>query len=202
VAPVLGRRAFRLMKRSHVTALLLCLALALLLPTAPLCAADAAGASSDAPVVLSSDPPQIVPAPKAEALFQDHEFQIDLLGGATSEDLDQDNVELGAGAGVSYYITDTFGFGVSAFTTDKEHHTVDQLSWDVLARQPIGDRVAPYLFVGGDYNFERDEWLAHSGAGLEIRLIRHLGTFAEARWETDFVDHDQAVGRAGVRLSF
>jgi hypothetical protein len=62
---------------------------------------------------------------------------------------------------------------------------------------------ACYVFGGGGYDFEGiKQGFGQAGVGLDVRIIKNLGVFADARYVFASESHDYGVGRAGIRISF
>lgn len=145
--------------------------------------------------------------------YRAHEFSLDLFGSGSigqqtinnlSGDRISRDVRLGAGAGVNYFFTRHFGLGGEAYTENTGHSFVDSASLNLVGRLPIGDSgLAPYLFVGGGYQFDDiEQRLLNTGAGLEVRFHRNWGIFVDARYVITDETKNYGVGRAGVRFSF
>lgn len=89
--------------------------------------------------------------------------------------------------------------------------SVDEVQFGLLARLPLAKEVpvfknlAPYLGVGGVYNWDMDEELAYIGkAGLEFRLNEKWGVFVEGQFRnTDFTwDDGNRSLQGGLKLVF
>ena len=148
-----------------------------------------------------------VPAPVAkvaESNYRAGEFNLDLYGFGTlkNEQRDKDDVKTGVGLGATYFITRGLGFGFRADSENAHHSFVDLLQARATFRAPLWDRVAPYGYVEGGYHFERDDWQAGSGGGLEYRFFRNVGVYAEAGLSVDMDGLGRMRGVAGLRLSF
>jgi hypothetical protein len=151
--------------------------------------------------------------PGDDLLFQAHELNFDLfgtvsLGQETIEHLSdnrvQDDGRLGLGLGLTYFPTRMLGIGGDAYTENTQHSFVDNASGNLILRFPIESaHLAPYIYGGGGRQFDpSEEWFAQAGAGLELRIIRNFGIFADARYV--FLDRfdDFGVGRLGLRLRY
>ncbi len=114
------------------------------------------------------------------------------------------NIRIGAGAGINYFITRNFGLGADAYSEDTSGAFVDSASISLILRQPLGQsRFAPYVFGGGGRHLDTVKmWFGQAGTGLEYRLARHVGIFLDVRavWpsETKFY----GVARLGMRFAF
>lgn len=140
----------------------------------------------------------------AASPYEAGEVQIDLFG--TSVTTQFDDYQHGAGVGLSYFPTRTFGVGVEGVSFRQGEawlQSLDEVNVHAIARQPLGDSsVALYGLLGAGNNFTEHEWRLNAGAGLEAR-VGPFGVFGDGRWVTDF---DSLTGyaqfRAGLRLNF
>lgn len=164
------------------------------------------------------------PAPP-EGCFNDRELQVDVFGsyaigeGPSQVGLFRDH-GWGGGIGVNYFFARNFGVGVDAtWLYAKEVGTVDNggdkttihnFTGSFIVRLPNDATcLAPYLFVGGGFHVDGDQWAsAHGGLGIEYRIVPNkVGLFADGRW-TYFGDrygHDDLnhfSTRLGVRFVF
>lgn len=158
----------------------------------------------------AADAPAPKPAPK-EPLFKVQEdyyhagqFALDLYGTAAikNEQRDPNNVRLGAGLGATYFVTRGLGIGLRAESENTGHSTVDLLMARGTLRVPISSTIAPYGFLQGGFRFERDDWEAGAGGGLEIKFHPNAGVFGEAGLQVDEKGNGRMIGAAGIRLSF
>lgn len=145
----------------------------------------------------------VMPA-HAESAFRAEEFSLSLYGtGAiATEAREKEAISVGTGIGADYFITKGFGIGARAELSDFSHSVIDRTSGRLTARAPLWDAVAPYGYVEGGFNFEQDRLFAGAGGGVEWRINKHVGTFAELGLET--TTRGEATGRAaaGIRLPF
>lgn len=127
-------------------------------------------------------------------------YTINHLSGAR---IKQDG-ELGAGVGLTYFITRNFGIGAEAYSENTTGVFVDSASANVIARLPLGQSgFAPYAFGGGGRQFDLAEvWFAQAGAGLEYRFTPKVGVFTDVRWVLPEETKYFGVGRLGMRFSF
>ena len=136
--------------------------------------------------------------------FNAKEFSLSLYGtGAIETDARaKEAVQVGTGIGADYFITRGFGVGARAELSDFSHSVVDRSSGRLTARAPLWDAVAPYGYVEGGFDFERDRLFAGAGGGVEARFTKRVGAFAELGLET--TTRGEATGRAaaGIRLPF
>ena len=145
----------------------------------------------------------VMPA-HAESAFRAEEFSLSLYGtGAiATEARAKEAISVGTGIGADYFLTKGFGIGARAELSDFSHSVIDRTSGRLTARAPLWDAVAPYGYVEGGFNFEQDRLFAGAGGGVEWRINKHVGTFAELGLET--TTRGEATGRAaaGIRLPF
>lgn len=136
------------------------------------------------------------------AAFNANEFSLSLYGtGAiATEARAKEAISVGTGIGADYFLTKGFGIGARAELSDFSHSVIDRTSGRLTARAPLWDAVAPYGYVEGGFNFEQDRLFAGAGGGVEWRINKHVGTFAELGLET--TTRGAATGRAvwGIRL--
>jgi hypothetical protein len=133
--------------------------------------------------------------------FRAGELSVDLFAAAEARDFTR-SVDYGGGVGLNYFITRGFGVGARALSYDLNHSAVDELQPRVIVRAPLWDRVAPYGYAQGIYQFERGRWGGGTGGGLELRLGRSAGLFAEAGLNLESGGRGAAVAAAGVRWTF
>lgn len=136
--------------------------------------------------------------------FNAKEFSLSLYGtGAIETDARaKEAIQVGTGIGADYFLTRGFGIGARAELSDFSHSVVDRSSGRLTARAPLWDTVAPYGYVEGGFDFERDRLFAGAGGGVEARFTKRVGAFAELGLET--TTRGEATGRAaaGIRLPF
>jgi hypothetical protein len=145
--------------------------------------------------------------------YRDHEFSIDAFASGSlgeeiidhiSGDRIKRNGRLGAGAGLNIFFSRYVGIGGDAYSEDTSGRFVDYASGNLILRFPIiNTGIAPYIFGGGGYQFDRvTQRLAQGGGGIEFRFAQHVGFFVDARYVfADKTDH-YGVGRAGLRFNF
>lgn len=157
-------------------------------------------AKKGAPVLTLND--------AGEQAFKAGEFSLSLYGtGAINTAArTKEAISVGAGIGGDYFVTRGFGVGVRSELTGFTHSVVDRSSGRLIARAPLWDAVAPYGYVEGGFDFERDRLFAGAGGGIEARLDHiiktKLAAFGEAGLET--TTRGAATGRiaVGVRHPF
>jgi hypothetical protein len=87
---------------------------------------------------------------------------------------------------------------------DADGSAIQDIGGRLVARMPF-DFVAPYTFLGGTFDLERDEWRLQPGGGIEIGLTKKLEglrLFAEGGLDADLNGHSGYVFGAGIRLRF
>ena len=169
------------------------------------------------------------PQPPMESCFKDQELQLDIFGAyADGNALDhagplQDH-GVGGGVGVNYFFTRMVGVGFDVTglygrenrqhdergSIDAKHTTMYGFTGSVILRFPIDSScIAPYLFAGGGFHTDGDNWASgHAGIGFEYRIVpQKLGIFTDARWTyygTRYGNGDQnnVMARLGVRVVF
>ena len=135
--------------------------------------------------------------------FGPGEFRIDLLGSAATRNRSGDSqLTGGGGAGVNFFFTTVVGIGADTYIEDWKwpDHTDGSLilRWPI---QPAG--IAPYIFGGGGRQW-RDipQWTKHAGGGLELRINRYTGIFADGRYIWPDETRDYVLMRGGLRIGF
>lgn len=114
-----------------------------------------------------------------ENLFHANEFNFDIYGVSDFKGITESST-VSAGLGLNYWITKNFGLGARIGADDFDGIGVEDSLGRILLRAPLWDRVAPYGYVEGGYNWQNEDWLTGLGAGVEFRIIEHLGIFGEA----------------------
>lgn len=111
--------------------------------------------------------------------------------------------DFGGGIGLNYFFTRYVGIGAETFF--QEHGAFfNNVSGNLIVRMPLGKSgFAPYIFGGGGHRFNRpEEWTYGGGLGLEYRFTRHVGIFADGRYEWADKTSDNTLVRAGMRFAF
>ncbi len=169
---------------------------------------------SNPPAYPPENPPPPYQPPVHQQLFQANELLLDLFGTASVNEQILENISgqrvtrngrLGAGGGLTYYMTRNVGIGGDVYTENTEHSFINNSSGNLYLRLPFdGVHLAPYIYGGGGYQWEPGEaWFGQFGAGLDIRVTHHWGLFLDARYVMPSRHEDNfGVGRAGIRLVF
>jgi hypothetical protein len=152
-------------------------------------------------------------SPPPALLFRANETSLDLSGSVSvgqetinniSSERVEDNGRLGAGLGLNHFFTRHVGLVADAYTENAGHSFVDNTSGNLIVRFPFESiHLAPYVYGGAGYQFDPSGlWFGQAGGGLEFRLSRQAGLFADARYV--FTDGTQnfGVARLGLRLAF
>ena len=175
-------------------------------------------------------------APVPVPCFNDREWQFDVFGAFTDGNRPHAGPVKehgwGGGIGINYFFTRNIGIGVDATwlyardnngdeggtlgdgdngdNDDNDHTTIHNFSGSIIFRFPNDSScLAPYLFVGGGFHVDGEQWAsAHAGGGIEYRIVpQRIGLFTDARW-TFFGDRfgagdqNNITARAGVRFVF
>jgi hypothetical protein len=114
------------------------------------------------------------------------------------------NTRLGAGAGLTYFITRNLGIGAEAYSENTTGVFVDSASANLTLRLPLGQSgFAPYVFGGGGRHFDDVKtWFAQAGAGMEYRFTPNVGIFIDARGVLPNETKYYGVARLGMRFAF
>lgn len=127
-------------------------------------------------------------------------YTIDHLSGARI----RHDARLGAGLGMTYFVTRNLGFGADAYSENTTGVLVDSASASVIGRFPLGESgFSPYAFGGGGRQFDVARlWFAQVGAGIEYRFTSRIGAFLDARWVLPEHTKYFGVARLGLRCAF
>ena len=156
----------------------------------------------------------LITLPAADKLFHAKEVQVDLAAGYATDQVSPLNTSIAtlttkgawtSSVGVNYFLTENFGLGVESNLRDFRGIGVNNVSLSGIARFPVERwRLAPYVFGGAGANFEAsDFWTYHAGLGVEVRLTKSAGLFADTRYVWGEASNpDGALTRLGVRFVF
>jgi hypothetical protein len=145
--------------------------------------------------------------------YRANELSMDLFGTGsvgkyTIDHLSSNRVrhdsELGAGVGLTYFMTRNLGIGAEAYAEDADGVFIDSASANLTLRFPLGESgCAPYVFGGGGNQFDlNDVWFGQAGAGFEFRFTHNVGVFADARMVWPNETQYYGVVRVGMRFVF
>jgi hypothetical protein len=146
-------------------------------------------------------------------LYRANELSMDLFGTASlgkytidhlSGSRVRHNSRLGAGIGMTYFVTRNIGFGGDVYSESTKHSLIDNAEANVYFRFPLGESgFAPYLIGGGGYQFDTAHaWFAQGGAGIEFRFTPQVGIFTDARLVVPEKTKYYGVARLGMRFAF
>ena len=146
-------------------------------------------------------------------LYRAKELSVDVFGTASlgkysiehiSNNRIRHNTRLGAGLGLSYFITRNLGVGVEGYSENTSGPFIDSASANLTLRLPLGESgFAPYIFGGGGQQFDLAKlYFGQAGVGMEYRFTPHFGLFVDARGVMPNETKYYGVGRLGLRLAF
>lgn len=146
-------------------------------------------------------------------LYRANEMSVDMFGTASlgkysiehiSNNRIHHNTRLGAGLGLSYFITRNLGVGVEGYSENTTGPFIDSASANLTLRLPLGGSgVAPYVFGGGGQQFDLAKlYFGQAGVGVEYRFTPRFGMFVDARGVVPNETKYYGVGRLGVRFAF
>jgi hypothetical protein len=146
-------------------------------------------------------------------LYRANELSVDMFGTASlgkysiehiSNNRIRHNTRLGAGLGLSYFITRNLGIGAEAYSENTTGPFIDSASANLTLRLPLGGSgVAPYVFGGGGQQFDLAKfYFGQAGVGVEYRFTPRFGMFVDARCVVPNETKYYGVGRLGVRFAF
>ena len=158
------------------------------------------------PAVPQSTPniPRLTTQDLRPSYYNAGEFSVDVFGSGRFTSLESfGRVEYGGGIGGNWFPFRTAGIGFEARTEDTDHSFFDDVAGKLLARLPW-DRFALNFGIGGNFNFERDDWAVFAEAGPEFRLTPNVGLFATLRGvhPIDGQDREHLLALAGLRVAF
>ena len=171
----------------------------------------ATAATSFAGEAVSSK--KVVVAPQSEELFRAGEFDVDIFaaGAAGRYNAGRGNKStsvngFGGGIGLSYFFTKYIGIGIDDTLTSLNGNgkTYDSAQADISARLPLDSiHLAPYALVGGGATWgTRSQGNGNVGVGLDYRINRTVGIFADSRYLYGNNGLNETLTRAGLRLAF
>lgn len=114
-------------------------------------------------------------------------------------------------AGVYHYFTRNFGAEVNVPFYTSAGSAVQEVQAGLLVRLPLSSNVplfknfAPYVGLGGVYNWETtQDWAYIAKAGVEIRLNKKWGVFAEYQYRnSDFTwEAGEQRAQGGLKFTF
>ena len=164
----------------------------------------ATAATSFAGSAVSSK--KVVVAPQ-EDLFRAGEVQVDaFVAGAAGKFSGKSYNGMGGGLGLSYFFTKYFGIGIDDTLTslNGNGHTYNSTQGNLIARLPIESlHLAPYALLGGGATWgTQSQGNGNVGGGLEYRINRGIGLFADSRYLFGNNGLNESLTRAGLRFIF
>lgn len=115
-----------------------------------------------------------------DELFRAGEVSVDF--GTAFATADLDTFQSSTAYAVNWFPWREVGFFGEGRTESLTHSTVDDVAFGLLGRLPLETlHLAPHFKLGGDFDFERNEWEAFAAVGAELRLNRHVGFVGEVR---------------------
>ncbi len=152
---------------------------------------------------------KVVVAPVQDNLFRAGEVQLDVFAaGAAGKFNNQVTQGLGGGLGLNYFFTRYFGIGIDdtlGGLNIARGQVFDNLQGNLIARYPIESwHLAPYAMVGGGSTWGNNaaQGNGNAGIGLEYRINRSIGLFADSRYIFGNKGLNESLSRAGVRFVF
>ncbi len=108
--------------------------------------------------------------------------------------------------GVGYQVSKHWGadLRLSHKGLDAEGSAIQGVGGRLVARMPF-NYLAPYTFLGGTFDLERDEWRLQPGGGVEVSMSKHrdgLRIFAEGGLDADMRGSSGYQFGAGIRVRF
>lgn len=146
------------------------------------------------------------PSVQNESLFNAQELGLSLSTGyiLDNEEAFKDPYALNLAAGVFYFPWRNFGGELNIPFASTKGVSVQEVQFGVLVRVPLSKTVpvlknlAPYVGVGGVYNWETSEdWAYIAKGGLEFRFNSKWGFFTEYQWRN--VDFDWGDGQGSLQ---
>ena len=150
---------------------------------------------------------------EAQPCYRDNEFTIDVFGGyfiaETRINGVNDDHGWGGGVGLDYFFHRYFGVGVEGSAFGVENRANGFANLNAYLRFPIEGRIcfAPYLIVGGGWEFSsvHDNLHGHAGLGVDFRVTSKMSIFADARYTWTGgprVNNDFGLFRTGLSFVF
>ncbi|MFZ0615591.1 MAG: hypothetical protein WAN16_03975 [Chthoniobacterales bacterium] len=149
---------------------------------------------------------KVVVAPQQD-LFRAGEVQLDVFAAGAAGNYNGGSVNgFGGGLGLSYFFTKYFGLGIDNTLTslNGNGHVYNSTQADIIARYPIESwHLAPYALVGGGATWgTQSQGNGNVGGGLEYRINRGIGLFADSRYIYGNNGLNETLTRAGLRFIF
>lgn len=100
-------------------------------------------------------------------------------------------------AEVNYFVTKNWGLSARLPFYETTGKTFEQASLSVVGRLPVLKVFGPYARAGTLYNWRSDSWNGLGAAGLEFRINKSVGIFAEGNYQFSSFDRFEN-GRWGL----
>ena len=139
----------------------------------------------------------VAAADEEEMRFHPGEFELSPFGTY----IDKEGGKWGAGASLSYFITDKIGVGATTYWADFGGTFFDNLAGEAYFRLPLFKIIAPYAVGGIGYEFETQEWFETLGLGVDFRPFKNISAFGDVQYRFANDSKDGVFLRLGVRLS-
>ncbi len=141
----------------------------------------------------------------AEELFPSNQLQLDAFGTyATRDRFGASENHGGGGLGLDYFFWRYVGIGVDSYI--EEWKCPYRVNGSGILRFPLPEplhHLAIYGFGGGGREFKyAAQYTYHGGGGLELKLNRHFGIFADGREVFPDRTPNYTLVRAGVSFGF
>ena len=135
-----------------------------------------------------------------EPRFRKGEMDVSPFGVYT----DQSGGKWGAGAALTYFITDKIGLGAASYWTQTGGTFFDNVEFEGYFRIPLLKVVAPYAVASLGYQFDRQYWFQTFGAGVDFRPFKRIEAFSDFQWRVADSSRsgDGPFLRIGARFSF
>jgi hypothetical protein len=109
---------------------------------------------------------------------------------------------LNLNAGADYFFTRYLGVEANVPFYQNKAESLSDVYGGLVLRLPI-KRVAPYVGFGYDYGWRGQGSTYVAKAGLEVRLVKHLGLYGEYQYrDNSFDTKGSSVLAGGLRLNF
>ncbi|HXI84296.1 MAG TPA: hypothetical protein VNL17_09440 [Verrucomicrobiae bacterium] len=137
--------------------------------------------------------------------FPSRQLTLDAFGTYATRNREGSSVNAGGGGlGLDYFLTRYVGIGADTYI--EEWKWPYRVNGSGILRLPLPDqfsKLALYGFGGGGRQFKDiPQFTWHGGGGLEYKLSRNLGIFADAREVFPDKTPDYTLVRGGVSFGF
>lgn len=152
--------------------------------------------------LFAADPPP-APPPVTEKASTSRLY-FDAFASLTTPDFHES--DYGYGLGVGYQVSKTWGadLRVAHDGLDVDGKGISEVGGRLIARMPF-EFLSPYVFLGGTFQLEQDQWRIRPGAGIELgvsKKLRGLSLFGEGAIDADLKGRNGYLFNAGLRLRF